>query len=317
MRITRATSPRVHSLFLALLGVVAVIALSASPAQAGVLDRQALALPAVPSSDRLPNDWGAGRIRPDISDVAYDATHPDEAHRADVYLPRGGGNRGVMIVVHGGGFTTGNRTDVHRFLGPLLRQLDRGLAVVTISYRFDAFPAAVLDVDAAVRFVRGPQGAALGLNPSSVLVAGHSAGGAITADMALAGDRGDIAPYGELSPVDGWITVSAPLDLDAPIAWGQPARDAWRAGSEPAASPLANLSEGDPPGLMIHGDDDPIVPAEHAHRMQARALAIGTDAPALDLVTDAPQSCRGHAPMCGASVSELDRFVDRIVSRPR
>jgi len=308
---TRAASPRQHSLTLALLAILAVVALAACSAP---VDPPGAQRPVGPSSDRLPNDWGAGSITPDVRGVAYDPTTLDEAHRGDVYLPRGGGNRGVLIVVHGGGFTSGVRSDLHRFMGPLLGQLDRGLAVMTISYRFDPFPAAVLDLDAAIRFVRGPGGAALGLNPASVLVAGHSAGGTIVADLALAADRGDVAPFGQLSSVDGWITVAAPLDLDASMLLGRGARDEWRAGDEPAASPLVNLSTGDPPGLMIHGDEDPIVPAEHARRMQSRAVAIGVDRPELDLVTDAPLSCRQHAPMCGASILGIDRFVDRVAA---
>ena len=265
-----------------------------------------------PTEDRLPNDWGADSITPDVRRLVYDPTDPGPVRRGDLYLPRAGGNRGVLIVVHGGGFTSGARSDLHRFMGPLLGQLDRGLAVLTISYRFDPFPAAVLDLDAAVRFVRGPGGAALGLNPASVLVAGHSAGGTITADLALAADRGDVAPYGQLSRVDGWITVAAPLDLDAAMPFGRGARHEWRAGDEPAASPVANLSAGDPPGLMIHGDEDLVVPPEHARHMQSRAVRLGVDLPELDMVTDAPLSCRQHAPMCGASISRIDSFVDRV-----
>lgn len=311
MLTTSATSSRHHSLALALVAVVAVVALAACSAP---VDPPGAQRPVEPFTDRLPNDWGAGSITPDVRGVAYDPSSRDEARRGDVYLPRAGGNRGVLIVVHGGGFTSGDRSDLHRFMGPLLGQLDRGMAIMTISYRFDPFPAAVLDLDAAVRFVRGPDGAALGLNPASVLVAGHSAGGTIAADLALAADRGAVAPFGQLSRVDGWITVAAPLDLDAPMPWGRSARAEWRAGDEPAASPLVNLSAGDPPGLMIHGDQDPVVPAEHARRMQSRAVAIGVDRPELDLVTDAPLSCRQHAPMCGASIRGIDRFVDRVTA---
>ncbi len=317
MFITSAAASRRHSLTFALLGVVAVVALTAAPTGADTLTATAPdpapSATDAPAGDRLPNDWGTGSITPDVRAVAYDPANRDADHMGDLYLPRAGGNRGVLIVVHGGGFTSGERADLHRYLGPLLGQLDRGLAILTISYRFDPFPAAVLDLDAAIRFVRGPGGAALGLNPATVLVAGHSAGGTITANLALAADRGDVAPYGQLSKVDGWMTVAAPLDLDATLPFGRGARDAWRAGDESAASPVANLSAGDPPGLMIHGDRDRVVPADHARRMQSRAVRLGVDLPDLDLVGDAPSSCRGHAPMCGASISEIDSFVDRVV----
>lgn len=37
-----------------------------------------------------------------------------------------------------------------------------------------------------------------------------------------------------------------------------------------AASPLEQVSEGEPPFLFIHGDQDVYVPADHSQRMQAR-----------------------------------------------
>ena len=82
--------------------------------------------------DRLPNDWGAAVIRPAAVDVAYDPEHLDRAHLADLYLPRRGPARGVIVYAHGGGFTAGSRPDLHRYAGPLLHELDRGFAVFNI-----------------------------------------------------------------------------------------------------------------------------------------------------------------------------------------
>ena len=153
MFITSAAASRRHSLTFALLGVVAVVALTAAPTGADTLTATAPdpapSATDAPAGDRLPNDWGTGSITPDVRAVAYDPANRDADHMGDLYLPRAGGNRGVLIVVHGGGFTSGERADLHRYLGPLLGQLDRGLAILTISYRFDPFPAAVLDLDAA------------------------------------------------------------------------------------------------------------------------------------------------------------------------
>lgn len=270
-----------------------------------------------PDTVLLPNDWGAERFDPDVAELSYDLDGSYPARVADLYLPVGGGNRGVIVHVHGGGFVEGSRHDLERYSGPLLRQLERGFAILTIDYRFEAFPAAVWDLDAAVRFVRSEAGAQLGIRADTVLVSGHSAGGTIAADLALAGDRGDTAPFGQLSSVDGWLVVSALSDLDASYRGEPPAVHGWGAASEPDASPLRHLGPEDPPGLVVHGAEDGIVYVEHAEAFRTRALelGLGPDQLHVEVVTDGPQECRNHLPMCALAVSLLDTFVDRVSAR--
>ncbi len=259
--------------------------------------------------DRLPNDWGA-RVVPTHAGVTYATTTSGEELLADVYLPRAGTPRGVIVFVHGGGFTSGRRQDLHRFAGPLLRQLDRGWAILTIDYRTDRFPAAVLDLDAAIGFLHSDAATELGLGATTVIVAGHSAGGTIAADLALAADRGAEEPFGPVHQVDAWIAIAAPLDLHERTPGGRAAREGWRAGTDPAASPVELLSPGDPPGLVVHGDLDPLVSPEHLRIAAARAQRVGLRGLGTELVELAPEECRQHAPMCGASVRRIDRFVD-------
>lgn len=262
--------------------------------------------------DHLPNDWGAERFEPDVVDLAYDPDGLYPERIADLYLPALGGNRGVIVHVHGGGFVEGTRSDVERYMGPLLRQLERGFSILTIDYRFAAFPAAVHDLDAAVRFVRSATAAELGVVADTVLVSGHSAGATIAADLALAADRGDVEPFGQLSAVDGWLSVSALTDLHASYRGEPPAATGWSALDQPAASPLAHLDPADPPGLVIHGVDDRIVYVEHAWALQDRALELGLTQVVVDLVDDGPEECRHHLPMCGASIAGIDAFVDGV-----
>lgn len=270
-------------------------------------------------TDRLPNDWGAELFEPDLVDLAYDPEGPYPERLADLYLPVAGGNRGVIVHVHGGGFVEGARSDVERYTGPLLRQLERGFSILTIDYRFEAFPAAVLDLDAAVRFVRSAPAVELGVVADTVLVSGHSAGATVAADLALAADRGDAEPFGRLSEVDGWLSVSALTDLHTSYRGEPPAATGWAALDEPAASPLVHLDPEDPPGLVIHGVDDGIVYVEHAWALQDRALELDVTQVLFDLVDDGPEECRHHLPMCGASIAGIDAFVDGVagVSAPQ
>lgn len=276
----------------------------------------ACAVPPAPAptwdpSDRLPTTWGSS-IAPDVTDIAYSPGSGFDDRVADLYLPRRGPARGLIVYLHGGGFTGGHRGLLGEHAGPLLRQLDRGFAILNVEYRKDPFPAAVHDVDAALAFARSEAGRALGIDTSTVVVAGHSAGATIAAVHALGSNRTARGPLGELGSVDGWIAISGPLELDATFPGVGNARGAWRAGTAVEASPAALLDPEDPPGLVIHGDRDPIVPARHATDFRDRAARLGFAGLSTEIVSSAPDDCRGHLPMCGASMRNLDRFMDRV-----
>lgn len=312
----RRAAPRAVTL-LGLAAVVVVLAGACAPAPPAPTQPSTPPSTSLPPdldepTDRLPNDWGAELLEPDVVDLTYDPGGQLPERMADLYLPVAGGNRGVIVHVHGGGFVEGARSDVERYTGPLLRQLERGFSILTIDYRFEAFPAAVHDLDAAVRFVRSATAVELGVVADTVVVSGHSAGATIAADLALAADRGDAAPFGQLSEVDGWLSISALTDLHASYRGEPPAATGWAALDEPAASPLAHLDAEDPPGLVIHGVDDRIVYVEHAWALQDRALQLGATQVTFDLVDDGPEECRHHLPMCGASIAGIDAFVDGV-----
>lgn len=289
--------------------VAAAVALSA-------LVLGACAAPPAPAwdpADRLPTTWGAD-IAPDVTDIAYDPDGRIVDRVADLYRPRRGPSRGVILYVHGGGFTGGHRGYLGEHAGPLLRQLDRGFAILNLEYRKDPFPAAVHDLDAALAFVRSESGQALGIDTSTVVVAGHSAGGTIAAVHALGANHSAPGLLGQLGAVDAWISISGALELDMALPDSGGARRSWRAGDAPEASPAALLDRDDPPGLVIHGDRDPIVPPQHATAFRDRAAQRGFRGLTTEIVSAAPDDCRGHLPMCGASMRDLDRFLNRVAA---
>jgi acetyl esterase/lipase len=263
-------------------------------------------------TDRLPADYGRGIFTPVVVDIHYDPSDPHPDKVADIYLPASEPTRGVVVFAHGGAFVHGDKDDLFTYSGPLLRALDSGWAVVNINYRFDAFPAAVLDLDAAVRFVRSPEGRRIGLRPGPVVVAGHSAGATIAADLALAADSGPVTPFGQLEHVDGWISLAGPLDLDHPDGRGAWSRLLWRTGADPYASPVHLVSAGDPPGLVVQGSEDALVPLVHAISFARWAADVGHEGIELDIVRAAEPHCRGHVPSCGMSIRTLDAFLDRL-----
>jgi acetyl esterase/lipase len=109
--------------------------------------------------------------------------------QGDLYLPKGSGPFPVLIAVPGGGWRVCVRASLREW-GFYLAS--RGYGMFAIDYRLatntrKAFPEAVQDVLAAVRFIRG-SGAELSIDPSRIALLGASAGAHLAALAALGGD---------------------------------------------------------------------------------------------------------------------------------
>ena len=111
----------------------------------------------------------------------------------DLYLPsHREGNCPVLIHIHGGAFKKGDKRD-HQ-LTPYLEGLKRGYAIVSINYRLSqeaVFPAAVHDCKAAVRYVKA-KADQYGLDVDRIALVGGSAGGNLSAMVALTPDRKEL-----------------------------------------------------------------------------------------------------------------------------
>jgi acetyl esterase/lipase len=241
------------------------------------------------------------------------------ALRGDLYLPRAGGRRGTIVLLHGGGFITGSRAEIVAYADAVMRQLDRGFAVLAIDYRLTTdsknfFPAAVTDASAAVDWVRS-EGAAYGAPNDTVVLAGHSAGATIASLVAM-GANSPGTPRGTTSPVDGWIGISGTYDLRGDgIAALQ--RAVWLGpGATPetvdSASAVTLADAADPPAYLVHGRHDGLVPLEQTQRLWVALGAVGTD-PWIDVVGDA--ECDGHVPTCAINHVFLDGWIDRVAAR--
>ncbi|RFP18797.1 MULTISPECIES: alpha/beta hydrolase [unclassified Duganella] len=194
-----------------------------------------------------------------IADLTY-AQYGERCLKLDLYLPlaaRADGGMPVVVLVHGGGWRAGFRSE---FAPMAVRLAQHGYAAVAISYRLSgeaAYPAAIDDTQAAVRWVRDHAGL-YHLNPQRIALAGGSAGGQIAS---LAGVTGRLdSAVQAIVNIDGLsdFTAEAALKYEDDPAKQPSAAGAWFGGryAEKSAlwaeaSPIRYVRAGMPPILFI------------------------------------------------------------------
>jgi acetyl esterase len=194
----------------------------------------------------------------------------------DAYVPpdrRDGSLRPAVVMIHGGGFRAGDKASWE----PEARRVaDKGWVAFSIAYRLDeptAFPAAVEDAQAAVRWARA-NAAAYGVDPARIGAVGESAGGTLAAMLATLGE----GSLEEGSRVRAAVAWSAPLDL---TRLARERGDGWAAPllgcalsecpeTYAAASPITHVDRTDAPTFLITSEEDPVVPATQSYDMAIR-----------------------------------------------
>jgi acetyl esterase/lipase len=203
----------------------------------------------------------------------------DVALTLDAHVPEGPGPFPAAIIVHGGGFTRG---DKQTFVPPLFDPLSKaGFAWFTINYRLapqHRFPAAVEDVERAVVWLRH-NAAVYKVDPNRIALIGESAGGHL---VSFAGTRNHPD-----SRVQAVVSFYAPHDFEArarsqkqvsePVQSFLAVRELNDQGYRTLreASPIAHVRKGMPPYLLIHGTNDQLVPHELSVRMCETMRAAG------------------------------------------
>ncbi len=227
------------------------------------------------------------------------ATGPDPQQRIDVFEPTAKGPaRPVMIFVHGGGFTRGDKKQTDNML---VWAVNHGMVGVDVNYRLapkDPWPAGALDLKAAVAWTRANI-AAHGGSPNRIILWGHSAGANHVEDYVAhaelhgpeyAGVRGAIimSPFyaaGAAEPAgaaDGG-RANPYYGTDASLSTEGPANARMAASSTPIY--LVN-AEYDPPFMISYGEslDKALTGAGRKHGRQvlkdhghlSEGLAVGT-----------------------------------------
>lgn len=270
---------RPQALSIAALALVAVLGLGCVSAAAW------LVMPFAYEEAELP----ANHILRDLAYVEGEGADPQK-HRLDLYVPPDAAARPwpVMVFVHGGGWTSGDRAmragghDVYGNIGRYFAA--HGVAAAVISYRLQFevdWRDQVDDVDRAVAWVRRniPR---YGGDPRAIFVSGHSAGAYLATRVAF--DRRQTHP-GDLCgviPISGSgydLTDTATHGLGPDRAYFEkrfgrddPGDDWMReASSIPLLTPQA------PPSLVLYAERD-FAALRHQAQLLHRALdAVGVE----------------------------------------
>ena len=237
--------------------------------------------------DRCLLNGRAAAPSPTLKDVVYTSGVSDP-QRLDVFIPSGRSPAGgwpVVLAIHGGSWEAFDKTEYEPTVAWTL--FATGYAVAAPNYTLStpnrpSWPADIVELRQVVSWVKA-NAPALGLDPSKVAAMGESSG----AQLALLLGS-EAAP----TRVDAVVDFFGPTDLAAlyrqspqaafSVAEYLGAAPASISGRSTAASPLSHISANSAPTLIIHGQNDALLPVAQSY---APASALGAAGVPHQLVT--------------------------------
>jgi acetyl esterase len=168
----------------------------------------------------------------------------------DAYVQKRGDQRPAVIVIHGGGFTSGSRVS---FIGQFLEMLtSAGYNWFAIDYRKNGlshYKESLDDVRAALAFIRC-HAKEFRIDPGRIALLGEDTGATLAALLAAENPAG----------VKANVMIGGVYDLRSV----KPYQDSADAQLLAQISPINNLVRGMPDTLLIHGSHDTEVPSTQA-----------------------------------------------------
>ncbi len=217
-----------------------------------------------------------------------DARVPAEDHEIPIriYRPEGRGTLACLLYLHGGGYIMGDLDSHDGIVAELTARA--GVTVVAVDYRLapeHPFPAAFEDCAAALEFV-AREAARLGVDPARLGVGGDSAGGNLSAALALRSrERGGPALVAQVliypglglrhdpeapGAPDG--TESALLSEDEVLYYSRAYLGPSATTTDPYAAPLrAQDYAGLPPALILAAGHDKLCADAEVYTARLRA----------------------------------------------
>jgi acetyl esterase/lipase len=227
----------------------------------------------------------------------------------DVLTPKKSNGLGLIFIISGGWISSPTSIDPTGYA----EFLRRGYTVFTVVHGSQptfTVPEIVEDVHRAVRFIRY-HARDYHIDPERLGISGASSGGHLALMMGVTGRRGDLSSRDPVDHVSSRVAAVAcffpPTDL---LNWGEPGNildvrhlqppftaavdfheyDTVHAIYRPITdetrmreilrmiSPITHISSAAPPTLLVHGDQDELVPLQQSDLMIARLKRAGVPA---------------------------------------
>jgi acetyl esterase/lipase len=242
----------------------------------------------------LPQDPGV-RIEKDV-----DYLGADRKEKMDLYLPTAAAPpKGfpAVLIIHGGGWSGGDKGAAReQNIGATLAKA--GYVGASVNYLLakkqesfaktlaEVWPRNLHDCKLAVRWLRR-HASTYRIDPDHIGVIGGSAGGHLTAMVALT------APADGLDPKEPWGEVSCRVQAAIPLYGVHDFALMSKGGEDPEllkrGSPVTWATKDDPPILILHGTKDTTVPLVQSERLAEALKAAGIEHE-LVVVEGAPHS---------------------------
>lgn len=195
-------------------------------------------------------------------DLVYNSIDSRELH-LDAYYKKGKKPQPAVVLIHGGGWKSGNKWQMKIFAQEIA---EKGYSCFAIEYRLSPeaqYPAAIFDVKNAIKYIKA-NAKKFNVNPDKVAVLGCSSGGQMAA---LIGTTNNNLEFESSSGSNENASVQAIIDLDGILAFKHPeseegkAASLWLGGTyeeKPEiwnqASALNHVSASTPPIVFINSD---------------------------------------------------------------
>lgn len=256
-------------------------------------------------------------------DVVY-AQYGDRKLLADIFAPKHPQPLPALIVVHGGGWHNGDKT---KFQALSIRLASLGYVVAAIEYRLAdeaAFPAAISDCFAAVRYLRA-NAKRLHIDADRIGAVGGSAGAHLVGLMASGSGNtrllGNVGHPETSSKIQAAVVMAGPLEmLTGSVAersrsgQGFSNSNSWLRGTvdeKPdlyqAADAYVQIDKNTCPILFMTGEFDN--PARNQRsRDRLSKLGIDTD---IKIYEDGKHGCWNRLPWLDEMVSDMGIFLGK------
>lgn len=218
-----------------------------------------------------------------LSNISYGS---DPLQKMDAYLPanRSTTNTKVIVMIHGGGWTTGDKADYKRFADTLQRRFP-DYAVFNINYRLSAspvnlFPTQEMDVKAAIEYIYSKRneylisakfamiGESAGAHLSMLYAYKYNIPVKIKAVASFFGPADLTEMYN--NPVNGNTTISLVL---AQAIGGTPNTNATMYTQSSPVNFITSTSG--VPTILLHGSQDALVSPSQSQLVRNKLIAAG------------------------------------------